>query len=307
MTDHYMPHLATIDSIREEVGGLRPIKTFRVAFNDDQIKQEFQFRSGQCAMLSILGVGESMISITSSPTWKGYLEFAVMKLGKVTNALHDLEEGDVIGVRGPYGNSFPLEEWKGKNLIFIGGGIGQAPLRSVYSNVLDNRNEYGNITIIYGARSSSDLAFIGELEKLEERDDVDLRLCLDWKFGPGGKILEEAEPGWKVINVDEPECTLDEDSLCTRFTCFVPELVLVSTPDPENTIAITCGPPIMIRFVIENLTKLGFTPDQIYTTLEMRMKCGIGICGRCNIGSHYVCKDGPVFSHEELMNIQGER
>jgi len=215
--------------------------------------------------------------------------------------------GDTIGVRGPYGNSFPIEEWKGKNLMFIGGGIGQAPLRSVYTNAIDNRDQYGDILIIYGARTSQDLTFLNELEELEKRDDVDLRLCLDWKFGAEGKILEESEPGWKVINTERPECTLDEDSLCTRFTCFVPELVFVTSPDPENSIALTCGPPIMIKFVVENLLKLGFTPDQIYTTLEMRMKCGIGKCGRCNIGNLYVCKDGPVFTHEQLMNIEGER
>ena len=248
-----------------------------------------------------------MISITSSPTRKGYLEFSVMKLGKVTTALHDLEVGDTIGVRGPYGNSFPIEDWKGKNVIFIGGGIGQAPLRSVYTNVLDRRDEFGEISIIYGARTSCDLAFISELEELEKREDVDLRLCLDWKFGPAGKILEEAEEGWKVINTEQPECTLDEDSLCTRFTCFVPELVLVTEPNPENSIALTCGPPIMIKFVIQNLLKLGFNADQIYTTLEMRMKCGIGKCGRCNIGNLYVCKDGPVFTHRQLMKVEGER
>jgi len=307
MNNPYIPYPATIEDIREEVGGARPIKTFKVVFNEDDIKENFQYRSGQCAMLSLLGVGESMISITSTPTRKGYLEFSVMKLGKVTTALHDLEVGDEIGVRGPYGNSFPIEEWKGKNLIFIGGGIGQAPLRSVYSNVLDRRDEYGDISIIYGARSSSDLAFIHELEELEKRDDVDLRLCLDWKFGPEGKILKEAEQGWKVINTEKPECTLDEDSLCTRFTCFVPELVLVTEPSPENSIALTCGPPIMIKFVIENLLKLGFSADQIYTTLEMRMKCGIGKCGRCNIGNLYVCKDGPVFTYQQLMNVEGER
>jgi NAD(P)H-flavin reductase len=307
MSNTYLPHTATIEEIRNEVGGARAIKTFKVVFDDEEMKNNFDYLSGQCAMLSLLGIGESMISITSSPTRKGFLEFAVMKQGKVTSALHDMEVGDSIGIRGPYGNHFPLEDWKGKDLIFIGGGIGQAPLRSVYTNALDNRDDYGDISIIYGARTSSDLAFMCELEELEKRDDVDLRLCLDWKFGAEGKILEEAEEGWKVINVEKPECTLDEDSLCTRFTCFVPELVLVTAPSPDNAIALTCGPPIMIKFVVDNLTQLGFTPDQIVTTMEMRMKCGIGKCGRCNIGNLYVCKDGPVFTHEELLTVKGER
>jgi len=308
MNNPYVPNVATIKSINQEVCGPRPIKTFRVEFDDLALRKSFSFISGQTAMVSVLGTGESMFAISSPSTRKGYLDFSVMKTGgKNTTALHDLEVGDQVGVRGPYGNWFPLDEWRGKNLIFIGGGIGQAPLRSVYMNVLDRRAEFGDILIIYGARTSADLAFIEELEDLEKRDDVELRLCLDWKFGEGGKLLQEAEPGWKVINVDEPECTQEKDSMCTRFTCFVPELLLVTSPSPDNSIALTCGPPIMIKFVIDNLVKLGFQPDQIYTTLEMRMKCGIGKCGRCNVGNLYVCKDGPVFSYDQLQSIQGER
>lgn len=308
MKNPYVPNVATIKSIRQEVCGPRPIKTFHVEFDDPALRESFIFNSGQTAMVSVLGTGESMLAISSPSTRKGYLDFSVMKSGgKNTTALHDLEVGDQVGVRGPYGNWFPLDEWRGKNLIFIGGGIGQAPLRSVYTNVLDRRTEFGDILIIYGARTSADLAFVEELEDLEKRDDVELRLCLDWKFGDGGKLLQEAEPGWTVINVDKPECTQEKDSMCTRFTCFVPELLLVTSPSPDNSIALTCGPPIMIKFVIDNLVKLGFQPDQIYTTLEMRMKCGIGKCGRCNIGNLYVCKDGPVFSYEQLQSIQGER
>jgi sulfhydrogenase subunit gamma (sulfur reductase) len=308
MKNPYVPNIATIKSIRQEVCGPRPIKTFHVEFDDPALRKSFIFNSGQTAMVSVLGTGESIFAISSPSTREGYLEFSVMKSGgKNTTALHDLEVGDQVGVRGPYGNWFPLDEWQGKNLIFIGGGIGQAPLRSVYMNVLDRRAEFGNILIIYGARTSDDLAFVEELEDLEKRDDVEIRLCLDWKFGEGGKLLQEAEPGWTVINVDKPECTLEKDSMCTRFTCFVPELLLMRSPSPDNSIALTCGPPIMIKFVIDNLVKLGFQPDQIYTTLEMRMKCGIGKCGRCNIGNLYVCKDGPVFSYQQLQSIQGER
>lgn len=304
MDNPYIPDLATVIEIFEEVGGARPIKTFRVQFNDEKLRETFTFDSGQTAMFSVLGTGESMFAISSPPTRKGYLEFSVMNQGgKNTSAIHRLEVGDIVGIRGPYGNSFPLDKWKGKNLVFIGGGIGQAPLRSVYMNALDRREDFGDITLIYGARSSADLAYKRELKELRERDDMELVLCLDWKFGPGGKMLEEAEPEWKVIDVDEPSNTLVQYPGCKKFTCFVPELVLVCAPDPKNTIAMTCGPPIMIKFVVQNLLKLGFSPDQVYTTEEMRMKCGIGKCGRCNIGNLYVCKEGPVFSYDKLKNL----
>lgn len=305
----YLPVTAQITDIIEETEGPRAIRRVRVRLTDDDERKRFSHKPGQCAILSQFGKGESMISITSPPTLKGYLEFAVMRVGQVTTSIHELEVGDVIGLRGPYGNGFPVDEWKGKDLIFIGGGIGLAPLRSVYSYVLDKREDYGDVSIVYGARTSCDLTFLDELEELEERDDVDLRLCLDWKFGPDGKIPEEAEPGWRVIDTEEPECTLDaldEGPLCTRFTCFVPELVLVTSPSPDNAVALTCGPPIMIKFVVQNLEKLGFDPEQIYTTLEMRMKCGIGKCGRCNIGKTYVCVEGPVFTYKEIQEMPQE-
>ncbi len=301
----YMPEIAVIDDIRQETVGPRAIKTFKVSFKDDRLQKGFAYKSGQTAMVSLFGKGESMFCITSSPTKKGYLEFSVMRMGKVTSALHELEEGDAIGVRGPYGNDFPLEQWKGKNLVFVGGGIGQAPLRSVYLNVLDNRDDYGDVSIIYGARTSKDLSYKEELFDFEKRPDVNLSLCLDWKFAKEGMLDEEAEEGWFKIDMKDPEKTKAPKGT-TRFTGFVPQIVLVSKPKPKNTIAITCGPPIMIKYVVENLKKLGFSSDQIYTTLEMRMKCGIGKCGRCNIGSTYVCKDGPVFSLTELEKLPNE-
>lgn len=274
----YQPWLATIDSIKEEAGGQRAIKTFRLNFKDDKIKKNFSFLPGQCAMISLLGQGECMFAISSSPTKKEYIEVSVMRHGKVTKSLHETEPGDILGVRGPYGNNFDVSGWKKKNLVFIGGGIGQAPLRSLINYVVDNRKDYGNLDIIYGARSSKDICYKDEFKELEKRNDVNVHLSIDVK-----------ESEW------------DE------FVGFVPDNLLRVKPSPKNTIAITCGPPIMIKFVIQNLEKLGFTEDQIFTTLEMRMKCGIGKCGRCNIGNLYVCKDGPVFSYQELKNIKGER
>ena len=277
----YRPHLAKVLEIRAEVGGERAVKTFKVEFLNEEVKNRFNQRPGQCAMLGIPGRGESFISISSSATWKGYLEFSVLQYssGRVTPALHKLAVGEVVTVRGPYGNGFPVDDWKGKNLIFIGGGIGQAPLRSVYMYALDpqNRKDYSQVDIIYGARSSKDIVFKSELEELEARDDVDVHLSID---------VEEDD--WK------------------RYVGFVPANVLEIAPKQENAIAITCGPPIMIKFTIENLQKLGFNSDQIYTTLENRMKCGIGKCGRCNIGSVYVCKDGQVFTFAEIQKMPNE-
>jgi NAD(P)H-flavin reductase len=274
----YEPWLATLDNIKEEAGGERAIKTFRLNFNDKEVKNNFTYLPGQCAMVSLLGKGECMFAISSSPTKKDYIEFSVMRHGKVTKALHECEPGDVLGIRGPYGNNFDVKGWKKKNLVFIGGGIGQAPLRSIINYVIDNRNDYGNLDVFYGARTSKDLCYKDEFKKLEKRKDVNVHLSIDVN-----------ERGWK------------------HFIGYVPNNLLKVRPSPENTIAVTCGPPIMIKFVIQNLEKLDFSEEQIFTTLEMRMKCGIGKCGRCNIGNLYVCKDGPVFSYQQLKNIQGER
>jgi len=274
----YEPCLATIDDVREEVGGNRSIKTFRLVFQDKNIQKIFSYLPGQCAMISLFGKGECFFAISSSPTQKGSIEVSVMKLGKVTTALHQCEPGDTVGVRGPYGNNFDVNGWEGKNLVFIGGGIGQAPLRSLINYVVDNRKKYGKLDVIYGARTSKDLCYKEEFAELEKRKDVNVHLSVDVE-----------EEGWK------------------HFVGFVPTNLLRVKPSSKNTIAITCGPPIMIKFVIQNLEQLGFTEEQIFTTLEMRMKCGIGKCGRCNIGNLYVCKDGPVFSYKELKNIKGER
>ena len=278
MKNPYQPWLATIDDVREEVGGQRAIKTFKLVFQDKKIQNNFTYLPGQCAMVSILGKGECFFAISSSPTKKDYIEVSVMKLGKVTSALHECEPGDVVGVRGPYGNYFDVNGWQGKNLVFIGGGIGQAPLRSLINYTVDNRRKYGKLDVIYGARSSKDLSYKKEFDELEKRKDVNVHLSIDVE-----------EDGWK------------------HFVGFVPTNLLRVKPSPKNAIAVTCGPPIMIKFVIQNLEQLGFTEEQIFTTLEMRMKCGIGKCGRCNIGNLYVCKDGPVFSYKQLKNIQGER
>jgi sulfhydrogenase subunit gamma (sulfur reductase) len=267
----YLPQLARIISVKDEVGGLRPIRTFRTEFLDGG----FEHRCGQCAMISVFGQGESMISISSSPLVKDYLQFSILKTGRVTTALHDLEPGCIIGLRGPYGNGFPVEEWKGKNILFAGGGIGLAPIWSVLQTALLRRSEFGELTLIYGARTSPDIVFKEELVEL--RTQIPVHLSID-----------VAEPDWK------------------EFVGFVAANVADKKPKPDNTMAITCGPPIMIKTVIKALKDLQFGDEQIYTTVENKMKCGIGKCGRCNIGRHYVCKDGPVYSWAELKNLPQE-
>jgi NAD(P)H-flavin reductase len=268
----YIPKLAKIIEIKEEVGGARAIKTFRTAFANGS---NFEYRCGQCAMLSVFGKGESMISISSSPLVKDFLQFSILKMGRVTTALHEMEVGDLIGIRGPYGNGFPIEDWKGKNILFIGGGIGLAPIWSFLQTALLKKEEYGELTLIYGARTSKDLVFREECERLKNKMKVFLS-------------IDVAEPGWN------------------EFVGFVPQNVLDKKPSPADTIAITCGPPIMIKFVIKALKDLHFDDEQIYTTVENKMKCGIGKCGRCNIGPHYVCKDGPVYSWAELKKLPQE-
>lgn len=267
----YQPHLMEIVKIIPETGDT---KTFHIQFLNDNLRENFHYLSGQFAEYSVFGEGEATFCISSSPTRRGPLEFSVKKVGRVTQALHHLNEGDLIGFRGPYGNYFPLEKFKGKNLLFVGGGIGLAPLRSLINNVVDTRSDYGEITILYGARTPQDLCFRYDLEA--------------WRKDPSLELVTTVDVG-------------DKD--WQGKVGLVPIVLEELKPSSQNTMAITCGPPIMIRYTLRALDKLGFTPSQVWTTLEMKMKCGLGKCGRCNIGPLYVCKDGPVFSLEEIQNF----
>jgi len=270
----YLPRMATIQSMRPET---IDIITFRVTIDSSDGAGKFEYKSGQFAEVSLPGVGEAPISISSSPTRPGAIEFSIRRVGELTNALHELKPGDKIGIRGPFGNFFPLEEMKGRNLLIIGGGIGLAPLRSVILNVFDNRAKYGKIDIVYGARSPQDLVFTSEYEEWRKVDNIRLHLTVD-----------RGDENWQG-NVG-----------------LVPTFLKELHPSPENTTSITCGPPIMIKFVIEALNEMGFPSERIVTTLERRMKCGVGKCGRCNIGSKYVCLDGPVFTLKQLKEIPSD-
>ena len=270
----YVPKLAVIEKIITETWDT---KTFRAVFADDEYREKFTYEPGQFQLVSVFGVGEATFCLTSTPTRKGFVEFSVKKVATVTCALHELDEGATVGIRAPLGNKFPYEQFKGNDLWFIGGGIGMAPIRSLLNFCLDNRADYGKVNIIYGARTPGDLCYTYEFDEWRKSPNTELFLTVDagdddWKGNEG----------------------------------FVPAYLLDLKPSPKNAVAITCGPPIMIKYVLQNLEQLGFADDQVYTTLEMKMKCGIGKCGRCNIGPVYVCVDGPVFSLAQLKELPPE-
>ncbi len=268
-----IPLLGVVTDIRIDTPD---VKTFRVLTPDG--KKAFEHIPGQCAMLSIPGVGEGMFSITSSPTNQEYMEFSIKKCGCLTSWLHQMDVGQQITIRGPYGNGFPVESaFKGQDLLFIAGGIGLAPLRSVINYVRDNRANYGKVDIVYGSRSKEDL--------------VDYQEILDeWCKDEGIEVH---------LTIDNPQDNWD------GHVGFVPNYVKELGFDTNKT-AIICGPPIMIKFTLAGLQELGFDKTQVYTTMELKMKCGIGKCGRCNIGAQYVCKDGPVFRCDQLDEMPSE-
>lgn len=271
MNNEYMPYTAIIEDIREETFDT---KTFRVRFADKKQANDFQYKQGQFMELSVIGAGEAPISITSSPSRKGYLEFTIRAAGRVTKAIHNFKKGDAILLRGPYGNSFPFEEIREKNIYFIAGGIGLAPVRSLINMVFDNRKDFKHVKVLYGSKTPDELCFKGELET--------------WKKIPDTEV-------W--LTVDKP---------CDGWGCrvgVVTELWKDTHVHPENAVAIVCGPPIMIKFVVMQLQKSGFEDEDIIMTLERYMKCGIGKCGHCNIGEKFVCMDGPVFNNEQVKAL----
>ena len=276
MENLYMPYLMKIEKVTFEAPG---VKTYMLKFINEEDQNRFNFKAGQFGEYSVFGEGECTFCIASSPTRPDYLECSFKKYGKVTQALTRLNVGDTIGFRGPYGNYFPLEEMKGKNVVFIAGGIGLAPVRCIIDNVLDLRNDFKDITIVYGARSVADLVYKNLLKEWQERKDIKTVVTVD----PGGET-----PDWK------------------GEIGFVPTIVEKVKPKSKNTVAIICGPPIMIKYTMPVLEKLGFKDEDMITTLENRMKCGLGKCGRCNIGNVYVCKDGPVFTNAQLKELPQE-
>ena len=271
--EELIPKIGVITNIRRDTPD---VKTFRVVGLDG--KKLFEHLPGQCAMLSIPGIGEAMFSITSSPTNTEFMEFSIKKCGCVTSWLHACEVGQQVTVRGPYGNGFPVETaFKGKNMLFIAGGIGLAPLRSVINYVRAHRDDYGTVDIVYGSRSMDDLVDFKEIQE-EWKNEKDFNVYL---------TIDRPQEGW--------------DGHVGFVPAYVKEVNI-----PTDRTAVLCGPPIMIKFTLQALLELGFEKTQVFTTLEFRMKCGIGKCGRCNVGDKYICKDGPVFRMDQLEELPSE-
>ena len=250
-------------------------KLFRFEFLDETIKEKFDYLPGQFLKLSIPGFEEAPFSITSTPTRNGDFEFCVRNVGTLTRALHDLKEGEKVGIRGPFGNGFPLNVLRSRDIIVIAGGLGLIPLRSLINYILDKRDEFGALKILYGTKQPKQLLFRDELKAWKERNDIEFLITVD-------TVPEEQE--W-LSNVGVVTTLISKVEMHKDYT------------------AVICGPPIMYKFVLKELDgKL--REDLIFLSLERRMRCGIGKCGHCAIGPKYACLDGPVFSYEEIKNLQ---
>ena len=271
MENIYLPHLTQIAEVRRETADTQ---TFLLRFADPEIRRSFRFKPGQFVEVSVLGVGEVPIGFASGPSQGNGFEITVKAMGSVTQALHRLQPGDRVGIRGPFGNSFPYEGAKGQDILIVGGGIGLPPLRSLIEAFLQERDAFGAITILYGARTPQDRVYKPELDRWRDRRDL--------------LLLETVDVG---------------DGTWTGPVGVVTTLFRQVTADPSRTIAYTCGPPIMIKFVIQDLLKMGFAEDRIVSTLERYMKCGVGKCGHCAIGPKYVCVDGPVFTYKQIKGL----
>lgn len=271
--------LTEIKSIVQE-NKMNDIKTFELVFRNEADEAAFDYLPGQFAELSLFGKGECPIGIASSPTEKGSIKFTIKRMGTVTSAFHASTVEDVVGVRGPLGNTWPVDSsMKGKNIVVIGGGFAFSTLRSLVEYLIhdDNRKDFGDITVIYGNRNVGEILYKPDLERWEKRDDIKVHLCID-----------REEEGWDGL------------------VGYVAPIVKQVAPSSENAIAVICGPPIMIKTTLPVLAELGFKDDVILSSLEARMKCGVGKCGRCNIGSKFICVDGPIFTREELGKLPDE-
>lgn len=280
MQNPYEPYPVRIEEASDAVED-KSLKTFKLVFENPEDEEKFNYNAGQFAELSITGQGEIPIGIASSPTEKGFIMFTVFRTGKVTAHLHSMTAGDLMGVRGPMGNWYPWDRLEGKNVVIIGGGFAFTTLRSsiVYMLHPDNRPKFGDIHVIYGARNPGLLLYRDELIEWEKRDDINMHITVDGTD----------DPDWKY-NVG-----------------FVPTITEQKAPEADDdTYAIICGPPIMIKFTQPVLDNLGYQHDHIIMSLENRMKCGIGMCHHCNIGKDLVCKDGPVFTLSQLNDMPKE-
>jgi NAD(P)H-flavin reductase len=265
-----IPETATIEEIRDEI---RDVKTFYMSLDNKELDKNFKIKSGQFIMCTIFGAGEFAVSLPPSPE-NDRFHLTVRKVGSVTNALHELKAGDKVGIRGPFGNGFPFEEIKGKNIIYVAGGIGLIPLRSSIVHVLQHKKEFGRVLVLHGARTPDDLMY---KENLKE-----------WQSFPGFETyisVDVGTPGW------------------TGEVGFVHTLFDKAKLPVENTVAFVCGPPVMFNTVIGELLKRGLRDDCIISTLERHMKCGVGKCQHCAIGRTLVCTDGPVYTYRQIKTL----
>ena len=278
MHNPYLPYPVRICDLRIETED-KNLRTFKFEFLNPGDEEKFAYLPGQFAELSVPGQGEIPIGIASSPTEKGYVMFTVNRVGQVSSYMHNMKVGDVMGIRGPLGHPYPLQKLEGKNILIIAGGFAVTTLRSTIVWMLqpENRPKYGNIDFVYGARMPGLLCFKEDWTEWQKRDDIRVHVTIDREF-----------EGW------------------TGKVGFVPTVTKEVCPPPENTAAIICGPPIMIKFTQPVLEEAGYSHDDIIMSLENRMKCGLGICGRCNVGPEYVCKDGPVFTLTQLNQLPKE-
>lgn len=268
----YRPWPARITSITE----LTEKETlFELRLIDPEVRDKFHFDAGQFIELSIFGVGEAPISISSAPSKQGFIEICVRKVGSVTGALHKRRCGDIVGIRGPFGKGFPYKEMRGHDVVLVAGGLGIAPLKSLINHIHDERTAFGKVTILLGARNPSEILFRQQFDMWKHREDFNL-----------------------IMTVDTPDETWDgEIGLVTRL---FDQLEF----DPANTYGAICGPPVMYRHVVAEMRKKDLDVDRIFVSFERRMKCGIGMCGHCGVGHQYACIDGPVFSYWEAINLQ---
>lgn len=271
MNNPYLPLLATIQNIKRET---YDTSTFTVQIDDPQERKAFSHRPGQFLEVSVFGAGEAPFCIASSAHERDTLDITVRRIGRVTKALHEMKVGDQLGLRGPLGNWFPLAELAGKHILFVGGGLGLAPLRPQIHDVYRQRAQFASVTVLVGARTQADLVYRDELEQWQQQEGMTCLLSVD-----------VATDGW-AGNVGVVGSLLPQ----------------VKWPAKDGVVFV-CGPPIMIRFVVRDLEELGFTGDAVFTTLEQHMRCGIGKCNHCMLGDKYVCTDGPVFTYQQLMQI----
>jgi sulfhydrogenase subunit gamma (sulfur reductase) len=268
----FQPHMARIVRMDRMVPDNH---LFTLRFLDDHLARTFHHHPGQFVMLSVPGAGEMPISISSSPTRPGVLELCVRRVGRVTSALHRMQANDLVGVRGPYGNGYPVQEMKHNDLLLAAGGLGMAPLRSLLWYALDRRDEFRNITLMYGSKRPEDMLFRAELQALVDRSDVNCLLTVD--ADPSGT--------WK------------------NHVGLLPTMFDYARITPLSTYAAVCGPPVVYKFVLRKLLELGFPKNRILMSLERRMKCGVGKCGHCSIGYKYTCLQGPIFTYWDAINL----